>query len=158
MAIQATAIVDAVSHIQNGAIATVDKTSEAKLRKTGNPLRDRKVEKHSRFQIQIGCDWQKIENTRARVEGREARKIGPLPWGEHVDGTPLISHRGQLYLRGFWVRSLASTYYVDGREATSEEVETIKQFSTSKPFDKTQPLTIKLAHLNSLRLGGQELT
>lgn len=158
MAIAVAKVTGLIGKVQNGGFVTVAKRSEAKLKKRGNPLRDANVEKVSRFQIQVGCDLQRIESNRAAKEGREARTIGPLPWGEYVEGgLPLIRHNNSLYLRGFWVKSLNSDYLVDGRPATSEEVETIKQFTSGKPLDRTAPMTVKLDHITHLSGAGETL-
>lgn len=159
MAIHATAIIETVNGAHNGSIATLTKCSAVKMKKTGNPLWGADVKKRSSMQLQVGCDWQAIEDARAKKEGRTPRKIGPLPYGEHVDGTPLIKHNGHLYMRGFWMKALGKPqFFVDGREATPEEVETIKQFTPKKELQKTQPINIRLDGLEYLRAGGKELT
>lgn len=137
--------IELIANVKNGSFVTIEKVGEHSMKKTGNPLNGRKVEKHSTIQIQVGCDLQRIENNRAEKDGREPRVIGPLPWGEYVEGgLPLIAHKGALYLRGFWVKSLGVEYTIDGSEATVEEVATIRQFTADKPIEKTTPLTIKV--------------
>lgn len=155
----ASQFVNLITGLKNGSFVTVEKTGEHKMKKTGNPLRDRKVEKSSTFQVQVGCDLQRIEDKRAKSEGREARRIGALPWGEYVaDGIPVISHKGSLYLRGFFSKGLSSEYTVDGRPATEEELATIREFTSSRPMEKTAPLAIKFDNIKRLAGGGREVT
>lgn len=150
------AVINLVSGVQNGGFVTVEKTSEAKMKKTGNPLRDRKVEKRSKFQVQVGCDLQKIEDKKAEQEGRTARKIGGLPWGEYVmPGLPIIKHNGNFYLRGFWMKGFDTSYLIDGQPATESEVKIIKQFSSSRPLDKSAPLCIKFDNIQRIAGGGK---
>src|SRR5688572_22261385 len=41
------------------------------------------------------------------AEGKdpEAFKAGKLPWGEHVQGTAFLSHKGELYLQVIFLKS-----------------------------------------------------
>jgi hypothetical protein len=150
--------VELVATVKNGSFVTIDKVSEHAMKKTGNPLNGRVVMKASTMQVQVGCDLQKIENKRASEEGREPRTIGPLPWGEYVEGgLPLISHKGALYLRGFWVQSLGSEYTIDGKPANAEELATIKQFTAIKPMERLAPLTIKVENITRAVAAGQEI-
>ena len=151
-------MIDLLKKLQNGSFVTVEKESEHKMKKTGNPLRDRKVVKRSRFQLQVGCSTQNIENNIAKRENREPRTIGSLPWGEYVDGLPLITHKGNLYLRGHWTKGLETEYTVDGQSATPEQVETIKAFTSSRPLDKQSAMTIKLEGIKRLAAGGETVT
>lgn len=151
--------VNLITGLKNGSFVTVEKVSEHDMAKTGNPLRDAKVEKSSTFQVQVGCDLQRIEDNRAKLEGREPRTVGPLPWGEYLaDGIPVIKHKGSLYLRGYWVKSLDSSYTVNGKPATPEQIAIIKQFSKNRPMEKTAPLCVKFDGIKRLAGGGQEVT
>lgn len=153
-------IISLVTGVKSGGFVTVEKIGEAKLKKTGNPLKDSKVEKESVFQIRLGCDTQKIENKQAAREGRTPREIGPLPWGEYIaDGIPVIKHKDQLYLRGYWVKSLESNYKVDGKPATAEQLAIIKQFaSKSSEFSSSSPLCIKFDNIRRIAGGGQTIS
>lgn len=153
---QIKAAINLVTGVQNGGLVTVEKTGEAKMKKTGNPLRGSKVEKLSKFQIQVGCDLQTIEENRAKKEGRPARIIGALPWGRYVSkDLPLIEHNDKLYLRGFWFKNLKTSYLVDGKPATPDQVEIIKQFSTGSKLDRTTPITIGLDSITRMAGGGK---
>lgn len=149
-----------ITGLQNGSFVTVEKVSDADMLKRGNPLAASKVEKRSSFQVQVGCDLQNIEDSRAKKENRESRTIGPLPWGEYVaDGIPVIKHKDTLYLRGFWVKGLDSEYIVDGKPATAEQLVIIKQFTSRKEgFGKSAPLAIKFDNITRLSGGGQTVT
>ena len=153
-------ILNLVTGMKNGSFLTVEKTSKASLRKTGNPLRDANVEKHSTFQVQVGCDMQRIENKRALREGRQPITVGALPWGEYVGmDLPVIKHKGSLYLRGFWVRGISTVYTVNGKPATDEQLETIREFSgKSSGLSKTAPMTIKFDNIKRLSGGGKTIT
>jgi hypothetical protein len=146
-----------VSEVKNGSFVTIEKTSEHKMKKTGNPLRDSIVMKTSKLQVQVGCDMQRIENKNAKTESREARQIGPLPWGEYVEGLPVIKHKDTLYLRGFFAKGLGSSYTVNGIAANDNQLETIANFSQRQPMAKTAPLTIKLESITRLSGGGKEI-
>lgn len=153
-------ILNLVTGMKNGSFLAVEKTIKANLRKGGNPLRDANVEKRSVFQVQIGCDMQRIENKRALREGRQPVKVGALPWGEYVGmDLPVIKHKSNLYLRGFWVRGISTVYTVNGKPATAEQLETIKAFSPKgNGLSKTAPMTIKFANIKRLSGGGKTIT
>jgi hypothetical protein len=151
--------VSLVTGLKSGSFVTVEKIGEHKMKKTGNPLRFSLVEKRSTFQVQVGCDLQRIEDKNARAELREARQIGPLPWGEYLHtGIPIIKHKDSLYLRGFFVRGLGSTYTVDGIEASERQLATISLFTSSRAMEKSTPLAIKFENIIRISGGGKELT
>lgn len=153
---QIKSAINLVTGVQNGGFVTVEKTGDAKMKKTGNPLRDAKVEKFSKFQIQVGCDMQNIENARAAREGRPAKHIGPLPWGEYLGGgLPIIKHKDKMYIRGFWVKGIETTYTVDGKPATDEQVAIIKKFSNGGGLSKSAPITIGIDSITRMAGGGK---
>lgn len=154
---QFQAAVNLLSGVQNGGLVTVEKEGDAKLRKTGNPLRDRKVVKHSRFQIKVGCSSQSIENAKAKREGRPARIIGKMSWGEYVANTPIIEYKGNHYLRGYWFKNLETTYTVDGQPATDDQLATIREFTPKSSLDKSSAMTIKLDGIKRLTGGKAEV-
>lgn len=46
------------------------------------------------------ANYESEVNKRLAAEGKEANfKAGKLPWGELVEGTPYIEHKGEFYLR-----------------------------------------------------------
>ena len=154
-----TEILNLITGMKNGSFLTVEKSSKASLRKTGNPLRDANIEKHSTFQVQVGCDMQRIENKRALREGRQPVAVGALPWGEYVGmDLPVIKHKGNLYLRGFWARGIVTTYTVNGQPATDAQLVTIKEFSPKGTgLSKTAPMTIKFDNIKRLSGGGKTI-
>jgi len=149
-------LINLITGVKNGGFVTIEKAGEHKMLKTGNPLRDAKVEKRSRFQVRLGCNTQNLEDKAAKREAREPRQIGPLPWGEYVaEGVPVIAHKGSLYVRGYWEKALGSEYTVNGKPATPEQIAIIKQFTSKREMDKLAPLNIKFDNIKKLSGGGK---
>lgn len=70
----------------------------------------------------------------AQERGGEERDFIPSPrkWGNRIEGTPLVEHKGKHYLELHVLRSLGTMYHVDGKEVT-EEVRPYLQDSPSTP-------------------------
>lgn len=47
---------------------------------------------------------------------------GPRPWGERVEDSPIISHKGKLYLECIFLKAGESKYFLDGEEIAKEEI------------------------------------
>lgn len=99
-----------------------------------------KVEKQTETEVVIGKDYASEVNER-KVEGTEY--CASKTWGHHLSSA-LIENKGKFYLQYFIdpEKKPEKTYYVDGREATDDELQTIKEWEFAKyvtrPVSKPQ--------------------
>lgn len=47
---------------------------------------------------------------------------GPRPWGTRVDDSPIISHKGKLYLECIFLKAGQSKYFLNGEEIAKEDI------------------------------------
>ena len=47
---------------------------------------------------------------------------GPRQWGQRVDGTPFVEHKGKLYLECIFIRPGKSTYYLGEEEIDKDDI------------------------------------
>lgn len=82
----------------------VETITEPKMRKTDNPYYGG-VTKVSRVRLKVNLPPE-----------------GDLPWGQRVDGTSLITHKGEAYVQGEVVESLGYEYRYQGVLISPETV------------------------------------
>lgn len=81
-------------------------------------------------------------------------KVGPLPWGEHVNNTPLIAHNGELYVQALILKPGSASYFLGGHE-TSEAV--AQRFIRRRPETDVLIAAYKLSSIVGARIGGYNL-
>lgn len=122
---------ETLMNAQNGQFITIKTRTDVKLNKRGNPLKDAKVEKISTRNCQWGVSYANSVNNRLEKNGEERTFVAEsLPWGEWKVANKVIEHKGAIYYRFYVVKNakVESTYYVDGKEATPEQMFIINQF------------------------------
>ena len=88
-----------------------------------NPYHGR-VQKRTYRSVMIGFRYQNSVNNQLDREGKETDFVAkPRQWGVHVDGTPLIEHKGKFYLECKVERVIGNQYYVDGEMVEDSVVE-----------------------------------
>ena len=81
------------------------------------------LRKVSRVNGFIGWNYtNSVNNQRAREGNDETFVAHPRKWGERLQGTPLVSHKGEYYLELKVERSLGHRYFTDTREVSHEEI------------------------------------
>ena len=125
---------------QKGAtMVTVVTRTEPRMRKTGNPFVGR-VFMISRVNGVANFIYGNSVNRQREREGTEADfQAEPRKWGERVKGTPLVLHKGQMYLELKVERSLGHTYvFANGSALTDTDVTSLKGFLYKSSQAKTQ--------------------
>ncbi len=121
-----------INTIRAGQIATILLTGEHKMNKGGrsgvpiNPLLGRVTRDHK---LVVNVAGRGSYARRLEKEGQEP--VGKPTWWEWVkDGVAQHKGNGDLYLVGLPTEAKRVTrYLVDGREATPEELQTIRDYS-----------------------------
>lgn len=110
------------------------------MRKTNNPFFGR-VKKRSHLNGMINWIYQNSVNYQRVREDKEPDFV-PMPrrWGQRLEKSPFVAHNDTLYLEVKVQRLLEYRYYVDGREATAEEVEQIESFLPKRKEGRRQEL------------------
>ena len=99
-------------------------------------------------------------NRRLESEGKDAFTVGPRAWGERIDGTPFVTHKGNDYLEVIFNKVIASEYFLDGLVVAKDS---IVGLPASKPEgkqggldDKVVIRTYALSSIRELRAFGEE--
>jgi len=105
------------------------------MNKTNNPFYDR-VEKDTWQVVNINFDYENAVNNKLTKEGKEADfEAKARKWGERVDNTPIITHKGEFYVELGFLNDKQKpkvTYLLDGNVATEDELLAIKPFFKEK--------------------------
>ena len=146
--------------------ASVQICTDLKMNKKNNPYYGR-VQKKSSLQISLNAVYSNLVNSRLEKEGKENDFIAKENWHTPVfDGKngSLVAHRekGGLYLKVIVNKVLESIYILDGREATTEEINEIKSFIPVKKEGVNQgldnPVIVRVIALeNILQVNGIDL-
>ena len=97
-------------------------TTETNVKLTGgkkNPQQDR-VTKRTESSVQIftnqnGSAYANKVNRRLESEGKGEFTLSPRAWGERVEGTPFVTHKGKDYLEVIFNKVISSQLFLDGK-------------------------------------------
>lgn len=131
------------------------------MSKKENPYYGR-VQKHKIVNIRLNEDYQKAVNEQRRNEGVIGEfKTAHRAWGTHIQDTPLVEHKGEIYLHCIILNDGPSTLLLDGVPAQPEDVAAINTYlPTSKGskrqevVDKIEVRDIKLSSITGLSVDG----
>lgn len=135
--------VDFLGAIKGCEFVGVDTTTIVKMNKRNNPFYGR-VTKRVVAQYNFNAEYESSVNRHLAKEGLENNfKTEGLTWGEWLSNEffkKVITHKGELYIRLYPLADKISSfeYLIDGRVATPEESEEIKQFIPQKSESKKQ--------------------
>ena len=135
-----------LENIQGEITVTVTVKGEAKMNKTNNPFYEKQgrawvakdnVEKIQKSVYAFGGSYEERVNEALVSDGSAGDfKAASLPWGEWIVEGKTISHNGKVYIRCYIVEGqteiLSVDYLVNGKEATAEQVQAIKDFTPEK--------------------------
>lgn len=75
------------------------------------------------FQNKNTNGYEAMVKRRLEKEGKATDfKVGPRQWGERVDGTPIVEHKGKRYLEVIFLRAGDVEYQLDGKVISAELV------------------------------------
>jgi NifB/MoaA-like Fe-S oxidoreductase len=143
---------------------TLETLTEPELRKkseAGMPYpHGGTLRKRTRLRAVLNADYAAAVNARRVAEGKPA-DFAPSPrkWGTKVAGTPLVEHKGQLYVEYQAVEVLSIRYELDGRSIEAKALEPWLPASRSQAQgqgvdDQVAVRTVKLENVAELALDG----
>lgn len=144
--------------------------TDQKMLKRGNPLKDAEVTKLVSYIALLNANYQNTVNNALAREGKEGNFESKETWFTPIYDSfngSLVAKKSDLtctYLKFILKSAKTHKFFVDGIEATAEQLEVIKQFKqkSSSPTNQNldspiQPLTIKTQNIVSVKTGGEEL-
>ena len=163
-------IFQAINDGGSATFATIIANVEQKMLKTGNPLRNAVITKLVDYKFLLNAVYQNAVNNQRIREGKEADFQAQSNWHEKVydsvNGAIVCNKnkRENTYLSGIVQSAENLKYFVDGVEATAEQIETIKQFKqkSSAPNQKLENevtfRTIKIEGIKEVRANKNAIT
>jgi hypothetical protein len=130
------------------------------------PYKDR-VEVETTFGAFVGFNYQRAVNRRREREGKEGDFVpSPRPWGQRIQGTPLVEHKGSFYLEYTPMRTHLARTFLDGRlvldTATLEDIERWRKRSSNAAHQGLETefkvRTVSLENIRSIRCLGEDIT
>lgn len=122
------------------------------------------VIKYTEKVVQIGANYQSAVNRHYDNEGIDGTFTAEkLPWGEWLVVDKVISHKGKTYYRFYDIDGgvKVQTYFVDGIQATQEQIEVIKAYQSAKGKSsrqecekKVRPTNVEESNILYLSCGG----
>jgi hypothetical protein len=85
---------------------------------------------------------------------------GPRPWGTRIEDSPIISHRGKLYLECIFIKAGKSKYFLDGEEIAKERITGLpdkKEGRQGGLIDKVVVRTFALESIIKVRKSKKEI-
>jgi hypothetical protein len=120
---------------------------EQKMLKTGNPLRNAVITKLVDYNMLLNANYQNMVNNALIREGKDANFVAKENWFTPVnDGFngSVVAKKSDLtceYLKFSCNNAKTLNYFVDGVEATPEQMEVIKQYKQKSNRPLNQGLT-----------------
>ena len=142
---------------------------EQKMLKRNNPLKDAEVTKLVTYMARLNNNYANAVNNALKREGKDANFVSKENWFTTIYDSfngSLVAKKSDTnctYLKMIVNYAVTHVYFVNGVEATAEQIEIIKNFK-QKSSAASQGLdneiivrTIKTDNIISIKTGGQEL-
>ena len=156
--------------VNGGSFISMDTVTIPKLKGgKSNPMQGR-IRKHNKgasimvFQNKKANAYDNMVKRRLLAEGKDPDlfKLSPRAWGTRLQGTPLVEHKGALYLEVIFLASGDTSYTLDDQPIKPEDIEGL---DLGKPEGKQGGLdnkviirTFKLDSITRLSIGDKEYT
>lgn len=165
MSVSKTDLLAALKQLNNCSIATIDSTTEVKLKGgKSNPQLGRVTKKMEGGNIMFFCNmnsnsYQNMVKKRLAEEGKdpETFQLGKRVWGERVPSTPFVLHKGELYVEAIFLKSpKVVKYFLDGKEIDKKDVIGLEDKEEGKQGgldNKVIIRTYKLSSIDKVKMG-----
>jgi hypothetical protein len=127
-------IIDAINDGGSATFATIIANVEQKMLKRGNPLATAKITKLVDYKFSLNCIYENAVNSQRKREEKEADFVAKSNWHTKVHDSKngsIVANKNNMdsrYLSGIVNGAETLKYFINGIEATAEEIEVIKQF------------------------------
>jgi hypothetical protein len=84
-------------------------------------------------------------------------ELGARAWGERIEGTPFVTHKGKVYLEVIYLKPGTTEYFLDGQPINKSDIEGLEDKTPSEEGqggvnDKVIIRTYALASVTALRV------
>lgn len=108
-------------NLKGNTFATITTKTEP-AQKSDSPFKN-SLKKLSRVNVCIGFHYTNSVQNQEKREGMEGTfQAKPRKWGQRIEGTPLVEHKGKFYLETKVERSMGQIYLVDDKIKTKDKV------------------------------------
>jgi hypothetical protein len=161
-----------LDNVNGSSFISMDTTTIPKL-KGGkkNPMQGR-VRKHNHgasimvFQNKKTNAYDNMVKRRLLSEGKDPDlfKLSPRAWGTRLQGTPLVEHKGALYLEVIFLASGKTSYTLDGQPIDRNDIEGFEwphekeEGKQGGLDDKVIIRTFKLDSVDRIKIGDKQYT
>jgi hypothetical protein len=150
-----------LSQLRTSTMATFVTLTEPSMNKGGNPYYGR-LKKKTTQNVTINFNYGNAVNNQLAREGKEKEFVPHArKWGERIDGTPLIQHKGECYVEAKMNGKPQSVvYFCDGSEIAKEEIALYLKSSNSNAEHQGVEKEIiirdtKLSNVQEVKMGGE---
>lgn len=159
-------LTDQLLNTKGATIVSMETFTKPNLLKTNNPYWDKEnkkwlLTKISKVNGMIGWRYtNSVNNQRVRENKKDDFQAVERRWGQRIQGTPLVEHKGKVYIE-LKLENRYETVYVDdgGREVDTEFVEQFlpkSKRSSRQGLDKEVVLRdYMLDSIESITMGGE---
>lgn len=75
------------------------------------------------FQNKNSNAYQNMIVRRLEEEGKDTNfELSPRKWGQRVEGTPLVEHKGNYYIEVIFLKAGKTTYQLEGKDVDKSEI------------------------------------
>ena len=154
-------IINAINDGGSATFATIIAKVEQKMLKKGNPLRNSLIEKLVNYKFTLNAIYSNAVNSQRKKEEKNTDFVAKQNWHSKVydskNGAIVcnVKNTDKRYLSGIVNDAQIISYFVDGVEATKEEVEIIKEFrqKQSKPINQglENDIIFRVIEINNIK-------
>jgi len=153
-------LINSLSQVRNNAIGSITTLTGVKL--TGgkkNPMQGRITKKGTGGSVMFfgnskSNGYANMKNRRASKQDASTEKFvpKPRPWGNRINGTPLVFHKDKVYAECVFLHPQKTEYFLDGNPIAKSDIEGMKK-SSAKGSNDVILRTINIDNITTLKMG-----
>jgi hypothetical protein len=130
----------------------------------GNPMKGQVFKNMEGANVMIGANYAAMVKRKLVLENKDPEEFtsGALPWGTRIGDTPLIHHKGNVYIQLVFKTSGAISYQFEGKpieiaDITGFPVRKVSDHSQGGLEDKVEIRTINIQNIAEIKINGQTI-